>query len=280
MQRILMRFPGGLSRALTLSYDDGSDQDVRLIQILRDHGLKATINLNSGLFAPEGTVYPAGQVHRRMTKDQSVRLYTGSGMEIAVHGLHHPYLEQLPQALLAREILEDRKNLEDLFGGIVRGMAYPYGTYSPRVVDALRALDIAYARTVRSTHGFALPQDWLLWDPTCSHLDPELMPLARRFLDLPSGRPPMVFYLWGHSYEFERDGNWPVIEEFAGLMGRREDIWYAANIEIHDYVEAFRRLQSSADGTRFHNPTALPLFFETESGAGYAVQPGQTLDVD
>ena len=162
MQRILMRFPGGLSRALTLSYDDGSDQDVRLIQILRDHGLKATINLNSGLFAPEGTVYPAGQVHRRMTKDQSVRLYTGSGMETAVHGLHHPYLEQLPQALLAREILEDRKNLEDLFGGIVRGMAYPYGTYSPRVVDALRALDIAYARTVRSTHGFALPQDWLL----------------------------------------------------------------------------------------------------------------------
>ena len=113
MQRILMRFPGGLSRALTLSYDDGSDQDVRLIQILRDHGLKATINLNSGLFAPEGTVYPAGQVHRRMTKDQSVRLYTGSGMEIAVHGLHHPYLEQLPQALLAREILEGRILLMD-----------------------------------------------------------------------------------------------------------------------------------------------------------------------
>jgi hypothetical protein len=38
-----------------------------------------------------------------------------------------------------------------------------------------------------------------------------------------------VFYLWGHSYEFDTDRNWQVIEEFCRFMANREDIFYAAN---------------------------------------------------
>ena len=63
---MFMRFPGGLRKAVTLSYDDGVEQDAQLIEILNRNGLKATFNLNSGLFAPEGTKYPTGQIHRRM----------------------------------------------------------------------------------------------------------------------------------------------------------------------------------------------------------------------
>ena len=78
MNHLRMRFPGGLGKAFTMSYDDGVEQDIRLIQIMRENGVKGTFNLNSGLYAPEGTVYPAGQVHRRMTERQCLAAYVGS----------------------------------------------------------------------------------------------------------------------------------------------------------------------------------------------------------
>ena len=44
---MIMRFQGGLKKALTLSYDDGAKQDVRLVEIMAKHGLKGTFNVNS-----------------------------------------------------------------------------------------------------------------------------------------------------------------------------------------------------------------------------------------
>ena len=137
MKKLFMRFPEGRKKALTLSYDDGVEQDIRLIDIMRRHGLKGTFNLNSGLYAPEGTVYPAGTVHRRMTQSAATALYADSGMEIAVHALTHPHLENLPREAVAYEIVRDRENLEKQFGRVVRGMAYPYGTTSDAVVQTL-----------------------------------------------------------------------------------------------------------------------------------------------
>ena len=137
MSNIFMRFPGGKSRALTLSYDDGVEQDIRLIGIMKQYGLKGTFNLNSGLYAPEGTVYPEGHIHRRMTKEQAIDLYKESGMEVAVHALTHPFLEQLSVNECTWEVIADRMNLEQEYDVIVRGMAYPFGTYSDQVVDVL-----------------------------------------------------------------------------------------------------------------------------------------------
>lgn len=98
MNHLRMRFPGGLGKAFTMSYDDGVEQDIRLIQIMRENGVKGTFNLNSGLYAPEGTVYPAGQVHRRMTERQCLAAYAGSDIEVAVHASTHAFLEAVPTA--------------------------------------------------------------------------------------------------------------------------------------------------------------------------------------
>lgn len=57
MSQYFMRFPEGRKKAVTLSYDDGVEQDMRLVEVMEKYGLKGTFNLNSGLFAPEGTVY-------------------------------------------------------------------------------------------------------------------------------------------------------------------------------------------------------------------------------
>ncbi len=265
MARVVMRFPGGRKKAVTLSYDDGVEQDIRLMEILRRHGLKATFNLNSGLYAPEGTVYPDAQVVSRvMTGAQATALFQNSGMEVAAHGLNHPFLEQLPPENGTYEVLKDRENLENQFGTFVRGLAYPYGTFDESVKTVLRCCGIAYARTVKSTHSFDLPAEWLEWDPTCHHGDPRLMELAQAFLDKYILNKPWVFYLWGHSYEFDKAKNWDVIEEFARRMGGREDIWYATNIEIYDYTQAFRSLRFSTDGKRIYNPTAMALWLEAD----------------
>ena len=112
MSGLIMRFPKGKAKALTLSYDDGVEQDIRLMDIMDKNGLKGTFNLNSGLFAPEGTTYPEGAFHRRLTARQATETYAASGHEVAVHGLTHPFLERLPENLAMWELLKDRENLD------------------------------------------------------------------------------------------------------------------------------------------------------------------------
>lgn len=276
MSSLLMRFPGGKVKALTLSYDDGVEQDIRLVDIMQKNGLKGTFNLNSGLYASEGTIYKPGTIQRKMTKKQCQDLFTDSGMEVAVHGYTHPYLEQLPVNICTREVLKDREALESDYGCIVRGMAYPYGTTSDKVVEVLKQCGIVYSRTTVSTEKFVLPTDWLRMPATCHHKNPRLMELARKFVEKLGNRGPLLFYVWGHSYEFEADNNWNVIEEFAEYIGGREDIWYATNIEVYDYVKAFNQLQFSTDVSKVYNPTAMTLYFEY-SGVAYSIAPGQIL---
>lgn len=276
MANLYMRFPKGKVKAVTLSYDDGVDTDIRLINIMQQNGLKGTFNINSGLYAEEGTVYPKGVFHRRMTRQQAMQLYSGSGMEIAVHTCTHPYLEELPESLCTDEILQDRKNLERDFGGIIRGMAYPYGTYDQNVLRSVQQCGIAYARTVQSTHEFGIPENWLTLHPTCHHTEPELFSLCESFLQNDRGMKPLLFYLWGHSYEFERDDNWPVFEKFAQQMGNRPDIWYATNMEVYEYVTAYRQLVFAADASQVMNPTARTLYLQCGQKI-HEIEPGKTV---
>lgn len=269
-------FPEGKRKALTLSYDDGVEQDQKLIELLNHHGVKATFNLSSGCYPEEGIQWPEGQIHRRLTKSGATKVYKDSGHEIASHGLTHPWLDQSPVGVAAHEIVEDRKNLEQQFGTIVRGFAYPYGTYTDQVVETLRNAGMVYARTVHSTHDFAVPTDWLRMPATCHHDDPELMNLAKRFVEEQPIWNSWLFYLWGHTFEFEANNNWNVIEEFLDYVGGREDIWYATNIEIHDYVEAYRNLEFSYDMTMVKNPTCQKVWFRIGDQA-MSIEAGETL---
>ena len=273
----IMRFPNGLRKALTLSYDDGVEQDRQLIPILDKHGIRATFNLNSGCWAPEGTVYPAGQIHRRMTLAQAKDTYDTTRHEVAVHCLTHASLPELSPEQMIHEIFTDRVNLEATFGGLIRGAAYPYGTFSDDAVTALRMCGIRFCRTVISTHDFSIPNDWLRLAATCHHNDPQLDALCDRFLNDSAPFGSKLFYLWGHSYEFEADNNWERIEKFCERMGGHDDIWYATNIEICDYVDAYRHLIYSANGDTIHNPTSTDVWVEALGGKLYCVKAGETV---
>ncbi|WP_160677180.1 polysaccharide deacetylase family protein [Clostridium sp. C8-1-8] len=279
MAGIFLRFPEGRTKALTLSYDDGVEQDVKLIEIMNKYGLKGTFNLNSGLYAPEGTIYPNGQIHRRMAEKKVTEVYKNSGQEVAVHALTHPSLIDIPTPMVANEVIKDRENLEKQFGLIVRGMAYPYGTFNDDVVKVLENCGIVYARTVISTNDFRIPKDWLRLTATCHHNSPELMKLAKSFMEDDIADQPYLFYLWGHSYEFEADDNWKVIEEFAQYVGNNKDVWYGTNIEIYEYIEAFNKLIFSVDGTRVQNPSSKKLWFKHLSGQLVEVEAGETVEI-
>lgn len=269
-----MRFPEGRSKALTFSYDDGVEADKRLVEILNRHGLKGTFNLNSSLF-------DCKEWHGRMDEEQTYKTFCDGPHEVAMHGARHVFLDKVPLPEAVNELVQNRIYLEKKFDRIVRGMAYAYNSYSDEILNILPKLGIVYARTTDSTHCFDVPQNFLKWNPTCHHSDPTLLELAEKFIwhspeEQIKHREPWLFCVWGHSYEFDDNDNWGIIENFADKVGGREDIWYATNMEIYRYVSAYRSLIFSMYGDTVCNPSAIPVWIELR-GKVYRVDPAQTL---
>lgn len=233
-------FPGFRSKALTFSYDDGQQYDRRLVELFNRYRLKATFHLVSGLFDRDPWV-----------SSKEVRdLYAGH--EISCHTLNHPLMNRIPQTEIMREIWSDRNNLEKLAGYPVQGMSYPCGECNEEIAGLCRSAGIIYSRTIISTGKFALPDDFLFWNPTCHHKEAEkyIDPFLKCYYDM------SVFYVWGHSHEFQTEADWERMEKFCGEISGKAEIWYATNIEICRYVQAVRGLVISCDGTLAYNPSA------------------------
>lgn len=271
MDYSFLMFPGFREKAVTLSYDDGGDADRRLVAILNKHGLKGTFNLNSKM------VY--SQREGKLHADEVKNLYLTAGHEIATHGCVHLPLAAVDFASAVNDIINDRKALEILSGDFVIGNAYADGSYDEDVLRIMKYCGICYARTTTSTYSFNMPREWLKWNPTCKHTDPKLMELAKEFVEWQPrsyylNNVPKLFYLWGHSFEFDNDDNWNVIEEFSAYIGGREDIWYATNNEIFKYAQAFERLQFSANGEMVYNPSVVDVYIRY-FGKQYLVPAGK-----
>lgn len=220
----------GKRKALTFSYDDGVQEDKRLVALLDRYGMKGTFNLGSALLSDRlgWNEWQRGLRVTYVNADEVSALY--GGHETAVHTAHHHDLTTLDADTLRRELEEDKAALEILCGKEIVGMAYPYGAYNDTVVEAVRKAGLCYARTVEDTHDFALPDDPLRWGHTCHHNDTALFALAEAFLEA-SDDVPRLFTVWGHSYEFSVNENWERIERFCAMMAHRDDIAYVTNRE-------------------------------------------------
>lgn len=275
MNPYFVLFPGFRKKALTLSYDDGVLQDIPMVEMLNRHGIKATFNLNSCNYDGEELKVKHGHV----ALDQARALYAPAGHEVAVHSRTHPFLADLPAGVAAWELVKDRELLEALFGGIIRGMAYPQGSFDDDVVATVKQCGLSYARGTRSTFKFDLPKDRYRWECTCRHKDANLMELCDRFLTMPMNYGAKLFSMWGHSYEFDEPGGWEILQAFCEKMGGHADIWYATNIEIFDYLDAAAEIRSTVNGRRVHNPTATPVYLEVQKTRHVLLEPGMTLDL-
>ncbi len=236
-------FPGGHSKALILSYDDGLIQDLRLIKLLNRYGIKGTFHINSGLLGQDApwlakfTKNPGKYVTRKELKT----LYTGH--EIAAHSSTHPHLIEQSDKETLRQINEDVKSLEDITGTTVDNLAYPFGEFNNHLVNLLKSTPIKSARTVKDTHDFKIPNDYLRWDPTSHHT--KAQKTLHRFLNGFTDSP-QVFLLWGHSWEFDMNkpnNNWGLIEEMLIATSKHKDIWFAGAGEFVRYLEAVKSVQ-------------------------------------
>ena len=280
-----LRFPGGKAKAVTFSYDDGCPEDVKTAETLTKYNLKGTFNLN-------GSGFRNGKC---ITPEQVKEFILDKGHEVAVHGAIHRPQGALRTIEGIRDVLDCRLELEKIYGRIIRGMAYPnFGVIKfmnnasyESVKNYLSELDIAYSRTLGGDNDqFDLPTDWHKWMPTAHHDNPQIMEYIDKFLNIKfdaqsyrSFFDPKLFYIWGHSFEFERNKNWEHLTEICEKLSNRDDIWYATNIEIYDYVNAYYSLKYSADGSTIYNPTLYEIWFTIDMDV-YSIKPGETLKLD
>ena len=283
MRTVFMRYPEGRARAVTFSYDDGVIEDKRLAEIFDRFGMKGTFNFNCD--AMRSFCF---------TKEEIQEYFLSKGHEIAVHGATHRANGNMRPIEGIRDVLDCRLELEEKCERIIRGMAYPdtginlmgnFTTYE-QIKQYLTQLDIAYARTLGGDNDeFLLPADFHAWMPSAHHKNPNIFAYIEKFLNLDfskktyhARRHPRLLYIWGHSYEFERDGNWERMEEICQRLANHEDIWYATNMEIYDYVQAYKSLIYSADGHRIYNPTLQTVWLDVD-GVSYSVKPGETIQI-
>ncbi len=226
----------GKLKAVTFSYDDGITQDIRLIEIFNKYGLKATFNLNSELLGTDNTIVRCGKDinHNKVSPDSVRSIYAGH--EIAAHTLTHPSLIDLSSdEEVIRQVEQDRINLSKLAGYEVVGMAYPNGTSSMN--DHIAQLiaqntGIRYARTTTSTYSFAPETDLYQMRASVRNWEMDKMfALGEDFIHLQTDTP-QIFYIWGHSFEFDIFDTWARFEEFCQLISNRDDIYYGTNKDI------------------------------------------------
>ena len=270
MIEYFMRFPGFKTRAVTLSYDDGTTFDHEMVSILNKYGIKCTFNLNSNLLGRS----------RYVSREEVNTLYKGH--EVAVHTFTHKHLHSLSSGGVALQIIMDRELLESITGSIVKGMAYPFGLSDESIIDTVRACGINYSRTTSSTLDFSLPKDFLRWNPTCYHAHEKTDELIEKFFEKEDTDHPWrirtkVFYMYGHSYEFEN--NFDRLEDLCKKLAGKESVWYATNGEIFDYVNEYRRLDFSLKGEIVHNPTATDIY-TLANGKNLLIPAGKTLRIE
>ncbi|MGN1062078.1 MAG: polysaccharide deacetylase family protein [Candidatus Scatosoma sp.] len=286
MQYRFMRFPQGKAKAVTLSYDDGTTHDIKLKEIIDKYGVKCTFNINSALVAKNEGEW-------RLTEKALIALLKDSPHEVAVHGARHIAPGISPAVNVIDDVLSCRKWLEDKFGRIVQGMAYPdcgitrFANGAENYADIrayLKFLGIVYARSLGADNDrFEMPADWYNWNPTAHHRNGQLFEYLDKFLSLDVGtlyaaaRAPRLFYLWGHSFEFARENNWHILETFCRMATEKKDgIWFATNGEIYNYTVAYERLVWNAEGNTVYNPSLFTVFFEQDKTL-YSVKAGETL---
>lgn len=227
----------GKKKALTFSYDDGVTQDIRLIELLNRYGLKATFNINSDLLGKSGSLPgPGGVVVSHNKVKASDVKYIYEGHEVAVHTLTHPNLTQIPDDReVIRQVEQDRVQLSELCGYNVIGMAYPCGGINndDRTAALIRnETGVKYARALESNGRFYPQHNLYRYRSTTYHLaKDEMFRLAHHFLAADPSYP-MIFTIWGHSYEFDFENTWDWFEEFCQLVSGRDDVFYGTNKEI------------------------------------------------
>lgn len=278
--KVEMLFPEGKTKALILSYDDGRTEDRQLVKLMNKYNLVGTFHLNSNKLGNANY----------LNKEEIKELFLGH--EVSVHSANHPNLPDISRIDVINEIVEDRKELERLVDYPVRGMAYPFGNTNDTVIDAINGLGIEYARTVGDSYTFEIPKDFLRWFPTMHQFakaywepnqpekDKKEMELFYKTIDaFLQTKELAVLDIWGHSWEMGTDQNkWNETEKFFKLLANNSTVYYTKQIDLVDYINAYRSLKFSVNKDSVTNPSALTVYFKINDKT-FSIPSGKTINL-
>jgi peptidoglycan-N-acetylglucosamine deacetylase len=262
-------WPEGKPGALTTSWDDGTIHDRRLVPILNQYGIKGTWNLSSSLLGMDKT--QTGFMDMIAAKEV-LQLYAGH--EVACHSATHPGLASMPENVILSELIHDRQGLEVIMGAPVQGLAYPFGSTNVVVRTIARSCGLVYGRGASESRTFLHPDDFMDWPPSF-HFDEHYRATWEDFINpLWDGK---LLYIFGHSFEFEPD-KWDQIEDFCRMAGNHPEIWYATNMEVYEYITAWRGLNCTVDLSFIKNNSSRQVWVRCE-GKLVCINPGEICSV-
>ena len=223
----------------TMSFDDGTVQDKRIIQILKKYKVDCvTFFINTGLYGAKwswvGESAGMPDVHTRLTEAEICSgIY--KGYDVAVHTLTHPSLIDCENDKVLKEVGNDATNIKSLTGIQPVGMAWPgvHPAYTKNLINTIvQGTTVRFARTTKDTSSYRLPAAFMEWHPTCSMSSSMLMPLAKRFLKR-TDTEDTLFYVWGHGYELDLYDLWDEFEALIKTMSEADNIILVSNTEFY-----------------------------------------------
>jgi peptidoglycan/xylan/chitin deacetylase (PgdA/CDA1 family) len=129
-------------KSLLLTFDDGflGVYD-HALPVVRDLGWPAAVFLVSALIGKEDAwtrpENPSGATYPLLGKAEVARMARYK-FAFHSHSRHHPRLPVLLNAQLDEELGGAREELQSVLGLAIRYIAYPYGVYDERVIEAAR----------------------------------------------------------------------------------------------------------------------------------------------
>jgi peptidoglycan/xylan/chitin deacetylase (PgdA/CDA1 family) len=121
-----LRYPA--EPGVCITFDDGCETDlIAAAPVLRELGFNATFYLTAGFLGTPGYL-DAGQVRDLDTQ----------GFQIGCHSMTHPYLSDLTEPELKREVVDAKLQIEAIVGHPIEHFSCPGGRYDQRTLEMAR----------------------------------------------------------------------------------------------------------------------------------------------
>jgi len=137
-------------KVVGITFDDGYQNNlVHALPNLKANNFTATCYGVSGLVG--GTnLWDAGKAAQKplMTR-QDWLSWHGAGMDVGSHTQTHSNLTELTDDSARQQIINSKKELQELLGAEVRHFCYPYGWFKPEHEDMVRAAGYVTATSTR-----------------------------------------------------------------------------------------------------------------------------------
>lgn len=268
-------YPDGKYKALIMSFDDGCVSDIKLAALFDKYHIKGTFNLSSNFI---GTTQiwsiKNGDTTRQSYIPEKTILKIYKNHEIAAHSATHKNFLKITKAEIINQINTDIQKLELLTKRKMTSIAYPFGATNDSVSKIVATTALTNARTVKANNNFELPDNLLMWNPTCR--DDKALDFLDSYLKL-NEKKLSVFYVWGHSWELGNGKRWDDMVQFCQSISNKKDIWYTTSGKLADYINAIKKVKIT--NNRITNPEDnLTVWLNLSSGIT-KLEAGQHIEI-